>query len=158
MVSEPGALSNTKYSASHTPQSICAAGAALVCQSNITLNPKIASVWLRTRFLTHVCVNTCERLHLSPHLVSTPEEFRRISSRDLLHSFWVWWTRSELNKLKHLKTFPQNGVVMSCVSTQQLIHSIRLLGSMRRIKKNTEKSFSLIAVDLNVVTVFPRPW
>lgn len=46
-----------RHSASHAPQSICAAAAALVCQSNIALNPKIAPAWLRARFLNHVYIN-----------------------------------------------------------------------------------------------------
>lgn len=46
VVSGPGAVSNTHIT--HKPQSICAAGAVLVCQSNITLNPKIACIWLQS--------------------------------------------------------------------------------------------------------------
>lgn len=46
-----------RHSASHAPQSICAAAAALVCQSNIALNLKIAPAWLRARFLHHVYIN-----------------------------------------------------------------------------------------------------
>lgn len=63
------------HSASHKPQSICAAATAF-CQSNITLNPRIACIWLRARRLSHVFVNTRQRLHLQSRSVRAPEESR----------------------------------------------------------------------------------
>lgn len=49
--------SEHRHSASRAPQSICAAAAASVCQSNIALNPKIA------RLLNHVYINVFIYLH-----------------------------------------------------------------------------------------------
>lgn len=83
-----------RHSASHAPQSICA---ALVCQSNIALNPKIAPTWLRARFLNHVYINVLiYRLHLyrarRRNLDGSPAGTR------VLQAFWVRWARSRGSK------------------------------------------------------------
>lgn len=106
------------------PQSICAAGAVLVCQSNIALNPKIACIWLQAPCLSHVYVNTCERLHLSSRSVSTPEEFREMIC-PMQFGYDGRDTKSELFKATHLKISPQKGL-MKCITTQLLTDSIGL--------------------------------
>lgn len=109
------------HSASHKPQSICAAGAALVCQSNITLKPKIACIWLRARCLSHVCINTCERLHLTSRSASAPEEFRGGGICRMQFGCDGHDTKSKSIKATLLKISPQK-----CIITQWLTDSIGL--------------------------------
>lgn len=86
-----------RHSASHAPQSICAAAAALVCQSNIALNPKIAPAWLRARFLNHVCISVFIYRLIGRawrrNLDGSPA-----GTRDALQAFWVRWARSRGQK------------------------------------------------------------
>lgn len=99
-----------RHSASHAPQSICA---AFVCQSNIALNPKIAPAWLRARFLNHVYINVFIYRHIGRarrrNLDGSPA-----GTRDALQAFWVRWAQSRGSK-NRVNIVSQSGFILNCI-------------------------------------------
>lgn len=141
-----------RHSASHAPQSICA---AFVCQSNIALNPKIAPAWLRARFLNHVYINVFIYRHIGRarrrNLDGSPA-----GTRDALQAFWVRWaqSRGSKNSQYSLSEWFYSELHQKITSgySDKCENKRRVLALIHNLLLQEFKRFHLR------FTVIPRPW